>query len=160
MKERTRNNRLKPHSRQSTFHHQKFLRAGKISVFQEMQIKFFSYFLLYFPSWHPKIHFNPMKSVSCPFKIFTVFPSAILKEHGGNMYGNYWITAWTSDWPPEASTESAVGTQLKAIHLCDWKGWSLAPPLLDSIWGLSGTGEGSLWRLLFFEFSLVSPGHG
>jgi len=40
---------------------------------------------------------------------------------------------WTSDWPPEASTESATGAQVKAIHLYDWKWWSLAPPLLDPI---------------------------
>ena len=33
--------------------------------------------------------------------------------------------------PPEASTESAAGTQVKAIQLCDRKGWSQAPPLLD-----------------------------
>ena len=28
---------------------------------------------------------------------------------------------------------SATGAQVKAIHLCDWKGWSLALPLLDPI---------------------------
>jgi len=33
--------------------------------------------------------------------------------------------------PPEASTESAAGAQVKTIHLCDWKGWSLAAPLLN-----------------------------
>jgi len=49
------------------------------------------------------------------------------------MYGNCWIMAWTSDWSPEASTESATGAQVKAIHLCDRKEWSLAPPLLDPI---------------------------
>ena len=31
------------------------------------------------------------------------------------VYGNCWITAWTSDWPPEASTESAPGAQVNAI---------------------------------------------
>ena len=49
------------------------------------------------------------------------------------MYGNCWIMAWTTNWSPEANTESATGAQVKAIHLCDWKGWSLAPPLLDPI---------------------------
>ena len=47
------------------------------------------------------------------------------------VYGNCWIMAWTTDWSPEASTQSAAGAQVKAIHLCDQKGWSLAPPLLD-----------------------------
>ena len=34
---------------------------------------------------------------------------------------------------PEASTESAVGAQVKAIQLCDQKGWSQAAPLLGPI---------------------------
>ena len=33
---------------------------------------------------------------------------------------------------------------MKAIHLCDQKGWSLAAPLLDLISGLTATEEGSL----------------
>ena len=33
---------------------------------------------------------------------------------------------------------------MKAIQLCDRKGWSLAAPLLDLIEGLTPTGEGSL----------------
>ena len=28
---------------------------------------------------------------------------------------------------------SALGAQVKAIHVCDQKGWSLAAPLLDPI---------------------------
>ena len=60
------------------------------------------------------------------------------------LYGNCWIMAWATDRSPEASTESAVGAQVKAIHLCDWKGWSLAPPLLDPVEGLTATEEGSL----------------
>jgi len=59
------------------------------------------------------------------------------------LYANCWITTWTTDWSPEASTESAMEAQVKAIHLCDWKGWSLAPPLLDPIYGLTATEEGS-----------------
>jgi len=31
------------------------------------------------------------------------------------LYGNCWIRAWTSDWPPEVSAESAAGTQVNAI---------------------------------------------
>ena len=31
------------------------------------------------------------------------------------LYGNCWITTWTSDWPPEASAESAAGAQVNAI---------------------------------------------
>jgi len=34
---------------------------------------------------------------------------------------------------------------VKAIHLCDWKGWSLAAPLLDLVYGLTASGEGSLF---------------
>ena len=49
------------------------------------------------------------------------------------LYGNCWVTAWTSDWSPEAITESALGAQVKAIQLCDPKGWSLPAPLLDPI---------------------------
>ena len=52
---------------------------------------------------------------------------------GFKLYGNCWITAWTSGWPPEASTESTTGAQVKAIQLCDQEGWSLAPLLLDPI---------------------------
>ena len=33
---------------------------------------------------------------------------------------------------------------MKAIQLCDRKGWSLAAPLLDLIEGLTAIGEGSL----------------
>ena len=39
---------------------------------------------------------------------------------------------------------SALGAQVKAIHLCDQKGWSLTAPLLDLISGLTATEEGSL----------------
>ena len=33
---------------------------------------------------------------------------------------------------------------MKAIQVCDRKGWSLAAPLLDLIEGLTATGEGPL----------------
>ena len=46
---------------------------------------------------------------------------------------------------------------MKAIQLCDRKGWSLAAPLLDLIKGLIVTGEGSLVGDLFLvELSLLS----
>jgi len=31
------------------------------------------------------------------------------------VYGNYWITAWTIEWPPDASAESATGAPVHAI---------------------------------------------
>ena len=71
------------------------------------------------------------------------------------LYGNCWITAWTSDWSPEVSTESAGGAQLKAIHLCDQKGvepgcTSPRPHLrADCPWG-----RVSFWSLLLLEFFL------
>lgn len=34
---------------------------------------------------------------------------------------------------PEERTWLALGAQVKATHLCDQKGWSLAAPLLDPI---------------------------
>jgi len=46
---------------------------------------------------------------------------------------------------------------VKAMQLCDRKGWSLAAPLLDLIKGLIVTGEGSLVGDLFLvELSLLS----
>ena len=36
-----------------------------------------------------------------------------------------------------------MGAQVKAIQLCDQKGWSQAAPLLDPIEGLTATKEGS-----------------
>ena len=46
----------------------------------------------------------------------------------------------TVESQPEALIEhlgkgpnSALGAQVKAIQQCDWKGWSLAAPLLDPI---------------------------
>jgi len=76
-------------------------------------------------------------------------PTLINSSH---LYGNCWIMAWTSDWSAEVSTESAMGAQVKAIQLCDCKGWSLAAPLLDLIEGLTATGERvSSWRSLLGE---------
>ena len=66
------------------------------------------------------------------------------------LYGNCWIMDWTSDWPPEASTESAMAAQVKAIQLCDWKGvepGSTSPRphwRADCRWGRI-----SLWSFLF-----------
>jgi len=41
-------------------------------------------------------------------------------------------------------TQSALGAQVKAIHLCDQKEWSLAALLLDLIYGLTATWQGFL----------------
>ena len=60
------------------------------------------------------------------------------------LYGNCWVMAWTTHWAAGERTWSAVGAQVKATHLCDWKGWSLAAPLLDPISGLTAPGEGFL----------------
>ena len=38
----------------------------------------------------------------------------------------HWLSTWGKDG-------SALGSQVKAIHLCNQKGWSLAAPLLDLI---------------------------
>ena len=46
---------------------------------------------------------------------------------------------------------------MRAIQLCDCKGWSLAAPLLGLIEGLTATGEGSLvGDSSVVEFSSVS----
>ena len=74
------------------------------------------------------------------------------------MHGNCWVTAWPSDWSPEASTESAVRAQVKAIQLCDRKGWSLAAPLLDRPpfkgWLPLGrdSGDPSFWSFLLWAY--------
>ena len=48
---------------------------------------------------------------------------------------------------------------MKAIHLCDRKGWSLLPPLLDPISGLTTTEEGSFFGDCFLGSFLVSLWH-
>ena len=52
--------------------------------------------------------------------------------------------AQSTDGAPGERTRSALGAQVKAIQLCDRKGWSLAAPLLDLIEGLAACGGGSL----------------
>jgi len=65
------------------------------------------------------------------------------------LYGNCWVTAWTANWAPEERTWSALEAWVKAIHLCNQKGWSFAAFLLDLIlradchWGRI-----SCWRSL------------
>ena len=59
---------------------------------------------------------------------------------------------------PGERTWSALRAQVKGIQLCDWKGWSLAAPLLDLTEVLTAAGEGSLsGDLPFVDFSPVSP---
>jgi len=90
----------------------------------------------------------------------TYFFSFSLLTTCSQLYGNCWMMAWTSDWPPEASTESAMGAQVKAIHpvwLEGVKPGSTSPrPHLsaDCQWG-----RVSFWRLLLVEF-LVSLQYG
>ena len=60
------------------------------------------------------------------------------------VYGNCWVRAWSSDGASGERTRSALRAQVKAVQLCDRKGYSLAAPLLDLIEGLIPIGEGSL----------------
>ena len=59
------------------------------------------------------------------------------------LYGNCWITAWTSDWPPEASTESAAGAQVNAVS----PEWPPRPHLRADSQG----GRISIWKSLSLE---------
>ena len=68
------------------------------------------------------------------------------------LYGNCWITAWTSDWPPEVSAESAAGAQVNAISP-EWPegvepGSTLPRPHLGAD---SQGGRISMWRSLLLE---------
>ena len=72
----------------------------------------------------------PLAYIDDTFNL-SLFISTLPKYLDWNLYRNCWITAWTSDRSPEASTDSDTGPQVKAIHLCDRKGCSLAAPLLD-----------------------------
>jgi len=77
--------------------------------------------VLFTNSWHAKV-MNSKKKIFQQWLLCDV-----------EVYGNCWVTAWTSDWLAETSTESAMGAQVKAVQLCDQKGYSLAAPLLDPI---------------------------
>ena len=64
------------------------------------------------------------------------------------VYGSCWIMAWTSDWPPEVSAESAAGAQVNAIS----PEWPEGPPLLDPhLRADSQGGRISIWRSLLLE---------
>jgi len=68
------------------------------------------------------------------------------------LYGNCWITAWTSDWPPEASAESVVGAQVEAIPPARLEG--VEPGSLSSKPYLRADSHGgrfSFWTLLLLE---------
>jgi len=43
------------------------------------------------------------------------------------------LNCWITNWEPGKRTQSALGAQVKAIHLCNPKTWSLAAPLPDLI---------------------------
>ena len=50
---------------------------------------------------------------------------------------------------------SALGAQVKAVQLCDRKGWSLAAPLLDPhLRADCHRGRISFWRALLLKFFL------
>ena len=63
------------------------------------------------------------------------------------LYGNCWITAWNSDWPPEASAESAVGAQVNAISP-EWLGSTAPRPPFK---GWLPRGRIFIWRSFFLE---------
>ena len=85
---------------------------------------------------------------------------SVLGVIGGRLYGKCWVTAWTTDWSPEARIESAMGAQVKAIHPCDQKGWSLAPPLLDPhLRADCHWGRMFFWKSFPLEFYTVSLGY-
>ena len=73
-------------------------------------------------------------------------------------YGNCWVTVWTTDWTPGERTLSALGAQVKAIHLCDQKGvepgsTSPRPHLMaDCHWGRI-----SFWVSLLFGVFHCKP---
>jgi len=63
--------------------------------------------------------------------------------------------AWTTDW---ALGKRCLGAQMKVIHLCNQKGWSLAPPLLDLIYGLTAAREDFFfWRSILGKDFLCKP---
>ena len=73
-------------------------------------------------------------------------------------YGNFWVTAWTTDWAPGERTRSALRAQMKAIHLCNWNGWRLAAPLRPHLRADCHWEWFSFWRLLLGEVFPCEPG--
>ena len=69
-----------------------------------------------------------------------------------HLYGNCWIMAWISDWPPEVSAESAAGAQVNTISP-EWPE-GMEPgstPPRPHLRADSQGGRISIWRLLFLE---------
>lgn len=66
------------------------------------------------------------------------------------------LLSWTSHWAPGDKTQSALGAQMKAIHLWDYKGWSLASPLLEHLRADSPSGTIYFWRFLLCGVSSMS----
>jgi len=61
------------------------------------------------------------------------------------------IESWLepTDWSPGERTGSALGAQVKAIQMCEHKGWSLVAPLLDPhLRANCQEGRLSFWRSL------------
>ena len=78
-----------------------------------------------------------------------------LNSTNGLVNGNCWITAWTSDWPPETSAESAAGAQVNAI-LPEWSEGveSGSTPPRPHLRADSQGGDPSSWS------PSASPGYG
>ena len=57
--------------------------------------------------------FGSYSLITSPLKKSQTFEASLNADDP--LYGNCWITAWASDWPPEASAESAAGAQVNAI---------------------------------------------
>ena len=56
--------------------------------------------------------------------------------------------AWTGDWAPGEVVYPDLGTQVEAIHLCDWKEWT--PPSQKSFKGWQPQGKHLYLEITFF----------
>jgi len=80
------------------------------------------------------------------------------RRKGKYLYGDCWVMAWTTDWAPGERSQSALGAQVKAIHVCDQKGWSLDAPLRPHLRADCHCGKVSGWRSLLCGVLPVSLG--
>ena len=83
--------------------------------------------------------------------------TGINEDLDGHLYGSCWVTAWTADWAPGERTRSALRAQVKAVLLCNQKGWSLAAPLLGHLRADCHCGRISSWRSLLCEALPCEP---
>ena len=90
-----------------------------------------------------------------PFTYYFVLFNIFLPLFSKLLYGNCWVTAWTTDWAPGERTRSALGAQVKAIQL--WSEGvepgctSLRPHLrADCHWGrITGWRSVFLWSFFW-----------